>query len=388
MGYFFDTLIFIMFFCSMMLLMIRYILEKNPLLVKKRINLFLACLGMIGLRMLVPLEFPFVRQFKGHYIIRNIQTFLARPIPFTKRFGLSPFTIINNLWMVGAICFLTRLICQYMIAVYKVHRMNQVSDDRIARMIIEITESYRRRILFNVVTTDRTTSPLVFGIFKPYIILPSIVLDDEALYYILEHEIAHYYHGDLLFKFLMEVGKAVWWWNPLLYFVKSQISVLMEINADTKVTEKLDDYGKISYLQCLLKMAKFQGKGRKKEFMSAFNSDNVISIPKRANIVLGSQNTYNHKCFLINLIPTVFIVVFALIMPNLFTMDTGLGIPYEEDCEGYIFEINKDNSFFIQLEDGTFDLYVDQQFIVNITHTSFCEERIPVYLSLEEALTE
>ena len=42
MGYFFDTLIFIMFFCSMMLLMIRYILEKNPLLVKKRINLFLA----------------------------------------------------------------------------------------------------------------------------------------------------------------------------------------------------------------------------------------------------------------------------------------------------------------------------------------------------------
>jgi hypothetical protein len=69
-------------------------------------------------------------------------------------------------------------------------------------------------------------------------------------------------------------------------------------------------------------------------------------------------------------------------------MDTGLGIPYEEDCEGYIFEINKDNSFFIQLEDGTFDLYVDQQFIVNITHTSFCEERIPVYLSLEETLTE
>ena len=96
--------------------------------------------------------------------------------------------------------------------------------------------------------------------------MPSIVLDDEALYYILEHEIAHYYHGDLLFKFLMEAGKAVWWWNPLLYFVKSQISVLMEINADTKVTEKLDDYGKISYLQCLLKMAKFQGKGRKKEF--------------------------------------------------------------------------------------------------------------------------
>lgn len=35
MGYFFDTLIFIMFFCSMMLLMIRYILEKILCLLRR-----------------------------------------------------------------------------------------------------------------------------------------------------------------------------------------------------------------------------------------------------------------------------------------------------------------------------------------------------------------
>lgn len=41
---------------------------------------------------------------------------------------------------------------------------------------------------------------MIFGIRKPYILIPDLNFSKKEWYYILRHEIAHFYHGDLLIK--------------------------------------------------------------------------------------------------------------------------------------------------------------------------------------------
>lgn len=379
----FTTLIFVMFLSVLALGIINISFKINPNFIKTHIHLVLLTLVLISIRMFLPFDFPFVRTIDIYTILPDIYMFLYNPVITVKHLSLSPFDLFNIVWVIGSVICLLKTFYRYISTLNAIHKLNQVSDSRIYQIIDNILKYYKKPIHFSVVSSEAITSPMIFGIFKPYIVLPQTPISDEDLYYILSHEIAHYYNYDLFIKLAMEVMHAIYWWNPLFYLIKKRLSKLLEINIDIKVTKRFNECQMLSYLICLLKIARSREKQKDNGFITSFNSDTTTAISKRIHIILDNFHT-NRKYSFLNIITITFLLTITLIMPNFFTIVSIGEIPaYIE--ENY-FEINKDNSFYIQLEDGTYDLYIEQNFTINMTSTDSIDEPIPVYSSIEEVL--
>lgn len=71
-----------------------------------------------------------------------------------------------------------------------------------------------------LLVSDRTDSPLTYGIFSPVIILPKgMDLRGEDVRNVLCHELAHIKRLDSLFKALLAVCAAVYWFNPPVWIM-------------------------------------------------------------------------------------------------------------------------------------------------------------------------
>lgn len=382
----FTTLIFTIPLCIIALTVINLTLTKNPHLIKTRISFFLFCLGFISIKMFLPLNFPFTYGIDIYEILPPIYLFLYNTSITISGFTLNLFKLFDVIWAVGAVICLCKLCYRYAAMKKYVHSLDKYENLQIYPIVNKILDSYKRPVHFSIVSTEKAASPFVFGILKPYIVLPKSPADNEDLYYILSHEIAHYYHGDLLIKLIIEVIHAICWWNPLFYPIKKQLSALLEINADVKATDKLDEAETISYMQCLLKAAKFRETHTKSTLESSFNISSMSAISKRVNVISNNYKISKLRRSL-NIFTATLLLVITLIIPNFFTIISVAGDepgrvynPEENGC----FQIRKDNAFYIELEDGTYDLYVDRYFIMNLPSTKLIETKIPIYSSLEE----
>ncbi len=71
-----------------------------------------------------------------------------------------------------------------------------------------------------LLVSDRTDSPLTYGIFLPVIILPKgMDIHGEDVRNVLCHELAHIKRLDALFKALLAVCAALYWFNPLVWIM-------------------------------------------------------------------------------------------------------------------------------------------------------------------------
>jgi len=362
---------------------INHTVKKNRYLVRTKIHFFLICLLVISIRMFIPFDFPFVHVFKVSAILPNIYFFLYDPILLYKHFAFSIFDIFTFIWLSGSAVCVIKMILSYFFIRRTIHKLSKPCKENLNHTLQKVLGQYKVSVCFQLVISDQVTIPLVFGILNPYIVLPDITLNDEEWYYILSHEIAHYYHGDLIVKFMLELFHAVCWWNPLYYFIKHQISKLLEVNTDIKVTQNYDEIQTLSYVECLLKIAAIREEKNEKQFIALFNGDGTTAITKRVHIIID-DSPLNARQTLYGYLIMIILLLCVIIFPYIFTIAPH-SIPDYIKEEGFL--ITHDNAFFIQLEDGTYDLYVDHEFIINTATTDIFEEQIIIYQISEEVIS-
>ena len=131
------------------------------------------------------------------------------------------------------------------------------------------------RLRENLYLSDRVTSPAVYGIFRPKIVLPAST--PEADYpMILAHETAHVRRGDNLFRLIAFLSVALHWFNPLAWvFLRCYLSDAEEA-CDERVLSKLDEEGRRDYARCLLNQAE-----RRAAFPAAFGGAKLRDRVKR-----------------------------------------------------------------------------------------------------------
>ena len=103
----------------------------------------------------------------------------------------------------------------------------------------------------NIYRSEKLLSPAVYGIFKPKIVLPPNI-SEEDLSYILAHERLHIRRRDNLWRVIAVVTACVHWFNPLAWvFLKCFFSD-MELACDAGVLKGLSDEDKKKYASALL----------------------------------------------------------------------------------------------------------------------------------------
>jgi len=93
------------------------------------------------------------------------------------------------------------------------------------------------------------SSPAVFGVFRPVLVLPVVAvqrLSQKRIEHILLHELAHIKRGDLLVNTFYMLLQIVYWFNPLLWLLRRRLQHIRELCCDATVArilrEKTVDY--------------------------------------------------------------------------------------------------------------------------------------------------
>lgn len=103
-------------------------------------------------------------------------------------------------------------------------------------------------------------SPMVLGWFRPVLLLPVDTYHEEDLRLLLSHELQHYYHGDIPYKFVLTAVCALHWFNPLVYAMARQANRNLEFCCDYAVLKNQPDKVRARYSYLLLEVAAGSGK--------------------------------------------------------------------------------------------------------------------------------
>lgn len=113
---------------------------------------------------------------------------------------------------------------------------HQYQDTALTKLATHIQKSYRINRRIQIVTHHGISVPMVWGILKPVILLPSIYREwnDDKINAILHHEIAHIARYDNLIHLMISLVTALYWLNPLVWLIKKRIQIEREAACDDK----------------------------------------------------------------------------------------------------------------------------------------------------------
>jgi beta-lactamase regulating signal transducer with metallopeptidase domain len=127
-----------------------------------------------------------------------------------------------------------------------------------------------KRMYNNVYSSQKITSPAVYGILRPRIIIPEHLRDAEGLDLILLHEKRHIRRGDNFWRLLAFITAAIHWFNPFVWiFLKCFLSDV-ELACDESALAKLPREKQKAYALELLNVQQ-----SKTVFASAFGGAKI-----------------------------------------------------------------------------------------------------------------
>lgn len=230
---------------------IKFIIVKLPMWI---IMLFML---VTGLRLLFPVEFSFlsynISSFKNMPYFDEI---VNRKVSVTPQFlgdiNITVGTLFCIVWLVGIIISLILYFGKYYCLCKNVKCTPATSNQEVLHTLERIKRekdySFNSKVIMNV----GVTFPSEFGCFNQTVFINNQKYSEDELYYILLHELTHFQIKTNWVKLIMDCIYALFWWNPVIYFLRCHIENLLEIYVDAYVTKKFDHHQKVDYLTCVL----------------------------------------------------------------------------------------------------------------------------------------
>lgn len=168
----------------------------------------------------------------------------AQMIEKLKLFAESQMNTFALIWFsVACILFLSKLM-MYGVFMIKLKKCTDVIS------CPELQQFTDRKIITRV--SDRFSSPLMVGIFRPILLLPKTAMTDEQLNNVLSHEMTHFKRKDILYKWFVCLVKCIHWFNPAIYYVSKQVNIECEISCDAEVVKDMTEEQQTRYIDTII----------------------------------------------------------------------------------------------------------------------------------------
>ena len=170
----------------------------------------------------------------------------------------------------------------------RLHRIEQsalpLENPQVYKLYKESLHELDIRNELPVYSTAFLKSPMIVGVFKPKIYVPLHLICDHssaenAIHYMMLHELQHYKHKDTFIGYLMNLASIVYWFHPLVWFALKEMKNERELACDASVLQMLDEKNYIDYGNTLLDFAEKLA-GTPFPFASALN-DNMKQMKRR-----------------------------------------------------------------------------------------------------------
>ena len=162
-------------------------------------------------------------------IVKTAQT----PLPPPTATNLPQVTwgdLFAFVWLAVAAALFGGCLVKHAVTVRRLRRETVVGESPLLR------EFTTRRVRVRV--GDAVSSPLLVGMIRPTLYLPSCALDDAQQRHVLAHETAHLHRGDLVLKPLALLVRCVCWFNPFVYGIYRRVCETCETSCDVAAVKK------------------------------------------------------------------------------------------------------------------------------------------------------
>ncbi|WP_174612951.1 BlaR1 family beta-lactam sensor/signal transducer [Virgibacillus ihumii] len=150
--------------------------------------------------------------------------------------------ILTIVWLIGMLVMFVLTVHAYM----KLHRIKSsitlVKNQEILQLFDQCKQHLNVSRQLVLAESSLVKSPLTFGIFKTYIILPTDAeswLSMDELKYILLHELHHYKSKDSAMNYLVILFQIFYWYNPIIWMAFRKMRLDREIACDNAVLKTL-----------------------------------------------------------------------------------------------------------------------------------------------------
>ncbi|MBD5469752.1 MAG: hypothetical protein HDR19_01170 [Lachnospiraceae bacterium] len=149
-------------------------------------------------------------------------------------------------------------------------------------------KSYLRKRPVSVRQSDKISTPLTYGIFKPVILMPKKTNweNTEQLEYVLLHEYVHICRYDSAVKLISALAVCVHWFNPLVWVMYVLFQRDIELACDESVVHRFGEASKSTYAHMLIDM-----EARKSGFMPLCNNFSKNAIEERITAIMKIKRT-------------------------------------------------------------------------------------------------
>jgi beta-lactamase regulating signal transducer with metallopeptidase domain len=177
-----------------------------------------------------------------------------RPILKSLPAQLAPYATLT--YLLGVLFMLARL----GLALREGQRLRQsaamLSDPAILAMAARQARRIGLRAVPTVAWCQRAAVPLVVGLVKPAILLPTAIasgLAPDQMEALLAHELAHLKRLDLIVNLVQRLAESLLFFHPAVWYVSRRISVERENCCDDCVVAA--GWGRVEYADALVRMA-------------------------------------------------------------------------------------------------------------------------------------
>lgn len=211
---------------------------------------------------------------------------------------------IFYIWLVFAIIFLTRAVTAYRsFLVYIKAPAQKVQDINILNLLAECEEKLGVKGKIELYCNPYISTPVLAGILKPCIIIPPEGLQKERLLYIFLHELVHYRHRDIIYKWFIQAVICIHWFNPFIHLLVREINRCCELSCDETVIKLLGYKERKEYGNTLLSFVKVKDTYKNPSGMVTL-TEGAVQLKER----LGAIMDFKKKSYVIK-IATVIVTV-------------------------------------------------------------------------------
>lgn len=207
-------------------------------------------------------------------------------------------------WLVVALILFIRKITVYQDFVKFIRTGSvEVADIDLLERFGKLVEQNQIKAMVELYTNNLISSPLLFGFFRPCIVLPTTDLSSTDFDYIILHELMHFKRRDMFYKWLVQFTICIHWFNPFVYLMRREIGKVCELSCDEAVIRKLDTVGRRAYGDTLLNAIGFGGSYRNSLVSLTLNESKEL-LKERLEAIINFKKKTKWEIF-ISLLLTV-----------------------------------------------------------------------------------
>ncbi len=206
--------------------------------------------------------------------------------------------VIIAAWIIGAVVFVSVPLISCLHYKYRItHSGRRVTGGSAYDTLQQAKSRLKIRRKVSLMRFNQAASPMIIGFIRPVMVLPCDEYSEEELGFIVRHELIHLRRGDVYVKLLCVIANALHWFNPLIWIMRREMAVDMELSCDEGVIKGAGFDVKKAYTETL--MSSLRRQSSKKSSLTTQFYGGKGTMKKRFSNILGKGGKKNGIAVLI-----------------------------------------------------------------------------------------